>query len=139
MKLADFLRGVEGVIVADVHKVFDTAKAFIAGAPLPSNIKTDLTNLVTDAGADFDGFVNLGNTLAGAAAADAVDDITTLFMNTKNAVSNSKDIKSLSAAEKTILYQTWTAMRAQGDTLLAQALAGLDPTKPSVQQPATNA
>lgn len=132
MKIADFLRGVEGVAIADVNIVFNTVKADVQAVPfLPTNIKNDVVTLVSDAQTDFNGLVSLGGTLAGSAAGDAVDDLTTLLLNTSNAVSNSKSIADLSAAEKTILGQTWSAMKAQGDTLMAQFMAGIDPTKPA--------
>lgn len=132
MKLADFLRGAASIAIADVNRVFDTASAAVATAPfLPVNIKADLTHLIADAKSDFNGLVGLGATLAGTAAADAVDDLTTLLMNTAQALSTSgADLARLSSAEKTVLLQTWTAMKAQGDTLVAQLHAGLNPAAP---------
>jgi hypothetical protein len=132
MKIADFLRGVASVAIVDVNAVFDKATAVVQAAPfLPQNIKDDLTKLIADAKGDMNGLVGLGATLAGQAAADAVDNITTLLMNTAQAVTSSgTDMAKLSVAEKTILMQTWTAMKAQGDVLVAQLHSGLNPAAP---------
>ena len=138
MKIADFLRGVENVGVAAVDGVFSTAESALQGVPfLPSNIKADLVQTVKDAKTDFDGVVGLANTLAGNVAADAVDDLTTLLLNTAGAVAaNGTDLSKLGAAEKTVLLQTWTAMKAQGDTLVAQLHAGLNPAATKAPAPA---
>lgn len=131
MKFADLLRGVATVVVADVAKVFDEARLAVAAVPfLPQNLKDDLTKTLNDAQGDLNAAAGLAGTAVGAAMADAVDDATTLFMNTANAISGSKSIAEFSKAELAILQQSWASARAQGDTLLAQALAGIDPTKP---------
>lgn len=139
MKIADFLRGVATVAVADVNAVFDKATALVASAPiLPQNVKDGLVQTIAAAKTDFNGLVSLGATLAGNVAADAVDDITTLVLNTAQTLStNGADLAKLSAAEKTVLLQTWTAMKAQGDVLVAQLHAGLNPAaQPAPQAPA---
>lgn len=130
MKISDFLRGVATVALTDANAVFDKATALVQAAPfLPQNIKDDLSKTIADAKADFNGLVGLGATLAGQAAADAVDNVTTLLLNTAQALSSSgTDLAKLSAAEKTVLLQTWSAMKAQGDVLIAQLHAGLNPT-----------
>lgn len=131
MKIADFFRGVETVVLNDVVKVFDTAASLVTAANfLPANIKTDLTQLLTDAKNDILGVVGLADTVVGQAVADGVDDITTLLMNTAGVVSSGKPVDQLSVAEKAVFLQTWTAMKAQGDTLAAQFMAGLNPAKP---------
>lgn len=132
MKLADFFRGVATVAVADVNKVFDTAATAVAAAPfLPQNIKDDLTKLVSDARSDFNNLVGLASTVAGNAAADAVDNMTSLLMNTAEAIATSgTDLAKLSTAERAVLMQTWKAMKAQGDVLVAQLHAGLNPAAP---------
>jgi hypothetical protein len=116
--------------MADVTSVFTTAKAAVAAAPfLPTNLKADLTQTLTDAEADLNGIASLAGGLAGAAMADAVDDVTTLMLNAANALkTNGGSLSALSAAEKAVLAQAWTAAKAQGDTLLVQLQAGLDPT-----------
>ncbi len=129
MKFADWLRGVATVVVEDITKVFDVARSAVAAAPLPTNIKTDTTTLLNDAQADLVGLAGLAGSLVGNIAADAVDDMTTLLMNTAGVLAAGKSPADFSAAEKTMLMQTWTAMRAQGDTLMAQFMAGLDPSK----------
>jgi hypothetical protein len=140
MKFADWLRGVSTIALADVNKVFDDAEGFVEASPLPSNIKTDTVQLLKDAKGDLNGLAGLAGTLAGNAAADAVDDLTQLFLETAQVLGNkSSSLSQMSVAEKTVLEQTWTAMKAQGDTLLGQLKAGLDPTKgdaPAAAQPA---
>jgi hypothetical protein len=129
MKFADLLRGA-AVLVADVAKVFDEARTAVAAVPfLPQNLKDDLTETLNDAQGDLNGAAALAGTVAGGALADAVDDTTTLFMNTANAISGSKSLAEFSKAELVVLQKAWQAARAQGDTLLAQAMAGIDPTK----------
>ncbi len=131
MKISDWLRGVATVAIADVNAVFNVVRAAISTAPfLPANIKADATAILNDAQNDLTALEGLAGTLAGNAAADAVDDVTTLLLNTANALSNSSSLSALSAAEKTVIAQTWTAMKAQGDTLIAQFMAGIDPTAP---------
>lgn len=129
MKFADWFRGGAQVALADVAGVFDAANGFVEAAPLPGNIKADLKVLLTDAKADLMSVVGLAGTTAGNLVADGIDDLTTLMLNTAQVVSSGKPLEELSAAEKAVLTQTWTAMKAQGDTLVAQFMAGLDPTK----------
>lgn len=139
MKFSDWLRGVENVGRDGVIKVFDVARAAVGAAPfLPANIKADATMLLNDAQTDLLGVESLTATLAGNLVADGVDDITTTLMNTANALTNAKSIADFSSAEKTVLSQAWTAMKAQGDTLIAQFMAGIDPTKPSAPAPGAN-
>lgn len=133
MKFSDWLRGVANVVVADVNNVFNVAKTAVAAVPfLPTNIKADATALLNDAQSDLTGLESLAGSLVGNAVADGVDDVTTLLLNTSNAVTNSTSPAQFSLAEKTVLQQAWTAMKAQGDTLMVQWMAGIDPTKPSV-------
>lgn len=134
MKFSDWLRGVASVPITDVNKVFDVARSAVSAAPfLPANIKADTTQLLNDAQADLSALEGAAGTLVGHATADAVDDVTTLIMNTANVLSNSKSVTDFSAAEKTALQQAWTAMKAQGDTLVSQFMAGVDPVKLTAQ------
>lgn len=139
MIFSDWLRGLAQVALKDVNNVFSVARTAVAAAPfLPANIKTDTTNLLNDAQSDLTSLEGLAGTLAGNAVADGIDDTTTLVMNTANALTGSKSPADFSAAEKTVLAQAWTAMKAQGDTLISQFMAGVDPTAPapaSVVQP----
>lgn len=131
MKFADWLRGVETVVLKDVLSVFSVAKTAVGTASLPQNIKDDTTQLLSDAQDDLVSVGGLAGTLVGNIAADAVEDVTTLLMNTAGAVSAAKSPSEFSAAEKTVLQKAWVAARAQGDTLLAQFMAGIDPAKPA--------
>ena len=139
MNIANFFRSAAGVVWADVESVFTKAKAFVVAAPLPSNIKADLTSTLTDTQSDLSSVTSLAGTVAGQAVADGVDDLTTLLVNTAGALSGGKSLSQLSAAEKSVLAQTWTVMKAQGETLVAQLQAGLDPTKPSAPAAPTTA
>lgn len=134
MKFSDWLRGVAQVAIADVDKVFNAVRTAVAAVPfLPANIKADTTQLLNDAQADLAALASLAGTLVGHVAADGVDDLTTLLLNTAGALTNAKSVADFSAAEKTAIQQTWAAMRAQGDTLVSQFLAGVDPTKMTAQ------
>lgn len=130
MKFADWLRGVEGAAIAGVDKVFDTAKAAVSLIPI-TNVRNDLIQLLTDAQDDLHGWETLAGTTVGSIAADGIDDITTLLMNQASVLSAGSSLSQLSAAEKAMLQQTWIAIKAQGETLVAQIVAGIDPTKPS--------
>lgn len=130
MRFADWFRGVENVLTAAVHEVFGTARMAVANAPLPANIKTDLVQLLNDGEGDLTGLEALAGTLVGNVVADGIDDLTTLLLNTRNALTNSKSVADFSAAEKTAFIQAWAAMKAQGDTLAAQFMAGVDPSAP---------
>lgn len=138
MKFADFLRGVATVLITDVNKVFDEATTAVQAAPfLPPNIKSDLVTLVADAKAEFNNLVGVASTVAGQVVADAVDDMTTLLMNTAQAVATSGgDMAKLTVAERAVLMQTWVAMKAQGDVLIAQLHAGINPTAQPAPVPA---
>lgn len=130
---SSWLRGFETALTADVINVFNVARTAVAAVPfLPTNLKTDATNILNDAQADLTGLESLAGSLVGGAVADCVDDVTTLLVNTANAVTNSTTPAQFSLAEKTVLQQAWTAAKAQGDTLMVQFMAGIDPTKPSV-------
>lgn len=135
MKIAAFFAGVlstvtkeAAVLVTDVAGVFDKTKATVQAVPfLPANLKGDLSQTLDDAKADVIGLAGLAGSLTGNVIADGVGDVTTLFYNTVNALTNSRSVADFSTAEKTAVAQTWTVMKAQGDTLLAQFLAGVDP------------
>lgn len=130
MRFSDWLRGVASVAIADIDKVFDVSRAAVAAVPfLPANIKADATTLLNDAQADLKGLEGLAGSLVGEAMADGVDDVTTLLMNTASKVGSSSSPADFSKAEKAVLIQTWTAMKTQGDTLMAQFMAGIDPVK----------
>lgn len=136
MKFADFIRGVEAVGEQAVSAVFADAKAAVAKVPfLPANIRADLNKLLDDAESDILDAGTLAGTIASEAAASAVDDVTTLMMNTATALSNTGgDLSKLGPAEKVVLGQTWNAMKAQGDTLYAQLMSGINPAAPKPPQ-----
>ncbi len=143
MKFADWLRGVANVVIADVDKVFTVAKSAVSLIPV-TNIRNDLTQVLTDAQADLHAWEGLAGSLAAQVAADGIDDVTTLLINQANALSGGNSLSQLSAAEKSILAASWTAIKAQGETIVAQLQAGLDPTaKPAapqiIQQPTPQA
>lgn len=129
MKIAQWLRGEAQVVLADVTKVFAVATAAVNAAPLPAGVKVTALALIGGASAVLSGLEGLAGTLSGQAMGDAVDDFTDFLMNTAQAVSKSSSPAQFSAAEKTVLHATWLAMKAQGDTLMAQFLAGIDPVK----------
>lgn len=135
MTISSFLRGVAGVVLTDVDDFFNGAKAVVAAAPfLPANIRADLTQTLTDGQNDVHGLESLAGTVGGALAADAVDDLTALLAETAQNVSTSgDDLSKLSAGEKATFQQTWAAMKAQGDTLVAQVVSGVN----ILAQPAT--
>jgi hypothetical protein len=120
MKFADFLRGVAQVALADVAKVFSDAKALVTAAPIPANVKTDLTQTLTDSEADLNGLASLAGTELGTIVADAVDDGTTLFMNLAEAVQKGSGVTAASSAA---VQQGVTAVIAQLQTLVAQTVA----------------
>jgi hypothetical protein len=134
MSIATFLRGLVTTAEAGVDTFFAEAQAAVKAAPfLPANIKTDLGQTLTDAENDIHALEGLAGTLGGTVAADAVDDLTTLLAETAQNVSTSgADLSKLSAGEKATLQQTWAAMKAQGDALVAQVVAGVN----ILQQPA---
>jgi hypothetical protein len=123
MKIADWLRGVATVLLTDVEGVFTKAKAVVAIAPLPANLKTDLTQTLTDAQSDLSGLASLAGTELGSLIADGVDDGTTLFMNIQQAIAKGEPLTVAGAAA---LKQAATAITAQIDTLASQAIAGID-------------
>jgi hypothetical protein len=135
MDIANFFRSLGNVIVDDVAKVFTVAQNAVNAFPMPDNIRTDLTQLLTDAKADVLGVESLAGTLAGQVVANGVDDVTTLLVNMANALkANNTSLSALGAAELTVLMQAWSVAKAQGDTLIAQFHAGIDPTQPAVQK-----
>lgn len=134
MKFAQWLRGEAQILLADVTKVFVVANAAVAVLPLPLGVKATATALITGAQAALTGLEGLAGTEAGQAMGDAVDDVTTLLMNTAGAIGKAKSPAEFGAAEKTVLHATWVAMKAQGDTLMAQFMAGIDPVNPAPEQ-----
>lgn len=134
MNFANFFRSAAGVVWADVEKVFTEATAAVTASPLPATIKTGLTSTLSATQTEMSSVAALAETAAGSVVADGIDDVTTLLVNTAGVVSSGKKLADMSAAELALLKQTWTAMKAQGETLLAQLQAGLDPTavKPAV-------
>lgn len=127
MKFADFLRGAEGVVVADVTKVIATASAAVSATTwLPAGLKTIALAVLASAQSDITGLEAIAGTAAGALAADAVDDVTTLLANTISVVTSGKSIADMSTAEKAQLQTLWQTMKAQGDTLITQVVAGVE-------------
>lgn len=128
MSIANFLRGAIVAGEAALDGFFAAAKAAVGAAPfLPANIKSDLTQTLTDAENDVHGLEGLAGTVGGTVAADAVDDLTTLLAETAQNISTSgADLSKLSAGEKATLQQTWTAMQAQGSALVAQIVSGVN-------------
>lgn len=144
MKLVQFFEGIgsaiagaAAVVLEDVSKVFTTAKTAVAAAPLPANLKTDLTQTLNDAQADVEAAAHLAGGLFGQATGDGIADVTTLFYKTAGVVSSGKSLEDMSKAELTVLAQIWQTMQAQGSTLLAQAMVGIDPVAQQIaKQPA---
>lgn len=132
MKIADLLRGVAGVVITVVDKVFDDGRALVQGAVfLPANIKADLTTTLNDAQSDVHDVEHLAGTLLGNAIADGVDDFTSFFMSQAELLAGSgTDLSKLGPGSKTNILQLWNTMKAQGDTLVAQLHAGLNPAAP---------
>lgn len=127
MKFADFLRGVEGVLVDDVTEVITTATAAInATTWLPASLKNIALAVLSAAQADITGLEAVAGTAVGGLAADAVDDVTTLVANTISVVTSGKTIAEMSTAEKALLQTLWQTMKAQGDTLVTQVIAGVE-------------
>lgn len=134
MKFAQWLRGEAQIVLADVNKVFTVLGVAVAASPLPVGVKATATALIAAGQTTLTGLEALAGTEAGQAMGDAVDDVTTLLMNTAGAIGKAKSPAAFGAAEKTVLHATWLAMKAQGDTLLAQFMAGIDPVNPAPEQ-----
>jgi hypothetical protein len=121
--------------IADVTKVFDTARSAIAASPLSTNLKTDLTAAANDAQTDVAGLAGIAGTELGALVSEGVTSATELFAWLTNAVAPGKTAATLSAAEKAAVVQGATAITAQISTLTTQFQVGVMPaTAAPVQQ-----
>lgn len=138
MTFSNWLRGVATVTLTDINKVFVTAGAALAASVLPAPLKVVLAGDLAAAEDYINSLEVLAGTLGGEAIADGVDDVTTLLLNTRNNIVGAKSLSYASKAELASLQVTWSTMKAQGDTLVAQFLAGVDPTAASVPSSSTS-
>ncbi len=145
LKISGFLAGAlaavendpEKVIkvgLADVAKVFDTARDAISASKLTSALKTDFTSTLNDAEEGVGGLAGIAGTELGELVAESVDEVTDLFVSLTGKVAGTKAAALYSPAEKAAVQQGATALISQLQTLTTQIQAGITPAAPAAPQ-----
>ncbi len=144
LKISGFLAGAlaaaendpEKVIkvgIADVEKVFDTARSAISGSKLNPNLQADFTSTLNDAEVSLSGLAGIAGTELGTIVADSVDEVTNIFVSLTGQVAGTKAAALYSPAEKAAVQQGATALISQLQTLTTQIQAGITPAAPATQ------
>ena len=142
LKISSFLAGAlaavendpEKVIkvgIADVEKVFETARTAISGSKLNPNLQADFNSTLNDAKTGLAGLAGIAGTELGTIVADSVDEVTDVFVRLTGQVAGTKAAALYSPAEKAAVQQGATALISQLQTLTTQIQAGITPAAPA--------